>query len=223
MNRGPHNPSLAHELQDHNRTSDHVGDKYRVLHAQNSHYFPPIKWDSSGGTQVGFSVLIAMTIIATVLTELLAVTRGQGAEDGTATPKRELIGFDPESWQALDLLSRDSSKDLQELADEAFADLLAKHRRPRTLKDALKQSATACATRSKSAPRAEEHDIFASLAECGTALGSSRATLMNRPGANDFLLSWQHSRDSCNAASTGLAMGGATQPRSALLPLSVDS
>ena len=41
-------------------------------------------------------------------------------------PKRKLIGFDPETWQALELLSRDSGKDLQELADEAFADLLAK-------------------------------------------------------------------------------------------------
>ncbi len=32
-------------------------------------------------------------------------------------------------------------KSLQELADEAFADLLKKHRRPVTLKQALKQSA----------------------------------------------------------------------------------
>jgi hypothetical protein len=54
--------------------------------------------------------------------------------------KRKLIGFDPEAWQALDVLSRDSGKDLQALADEAFGDLLAKHHRPRTLKDALKQS-----------------------------------------------------------------------------------
>ena len=56
-------------------------------------------------------------------------------------PNRKLIGFDPEILQALELLSRDSGKDLQALADEAFADLLAKHHRPRTLKDALKQSA----------------------------------------------------------------------------------
>jgi hypothetical protein len=55
--------------------------------------------------------------------------------------KRKLIAFAPETMHALDLLSRDSGKDLQELADEAFADLLAKHQRPRTLKDALKQSA----------------------------------------------------------------------------------
>ncbi len=56
------------------------------------------------------------------------------------TPKRKLIGFDPDTWQALDVLSRDSGKDLQALADEAFGDLLTKHHRPRTLKDALKQS-----------------------------------------------------------------------------------
>jgi hypothetical protein len=55
-------------------------------------------------------------------------------------PKRKLIGFDPETWQALDVLSRDSGKDLQALADEAFGDLLAKYHRPCTLKDALKRS-----------------------------------------------------------------------------------
>jgi hypothetical protein len=55
-------------------------------------------------------------------------------------PKRKLIGFELDTWQALELLSRDSGKDVQELADEAFADLLTKHHRPRTLKDALKQS-----------------------------------------------------------------------------------
>ena len=57
-----------------------------------------------------------------------------------APPKRKLIGFDPETWQALKLLSRDSGNALQELADEAFADLLVKHHRPRTLRDALKES-----------------------------------------------------------------------------------
>ena len=56
-------------------------------------------------------------------------------------PNRKLIGFDPAILQALELLSRDSGKDLQALADEAFADLLAKHHRPRSFKDALKQSA----------------------------------------------------------------------------------
>jgi hypothetical protein len=34
------------------------------------------------------------------------------------------IQFDDETWQALDLLARDQMKTFQELADEAFADLL---------------------------------------------------------------------------------------------------
>jgi hypothetical protein len=38
----------------------------------------------------------------------------------------------------LQLFSRESMRDLQELADEAFADLLRKHGRPVTLKEALR-------------------------------------------------------------------------------------
>jgi predicted transcriptional regulator len=55
--------------------------------------------------------------------------------------KRKLIGFDPETLRALEQLARDGGKSVQDLADEAFADLLAKHHRPRSLKEALKQSA----------------------------------------------------------------------------------
>jgi len=54
--------------------------------------------------------------------------------------RRKLIEFDAETWHALHLLSRDRMQSLQELADEAFADLLKKHRRPVTLKQALKES-----------------------------------------------------------------------------------
>jgi len=52
---------------------------------------------------------------------------------------RKLIGFDPEAQRALELLSRDSEKSLQELADEAFSDLMAKHHGACTLVEALKQ------------------------------------------------------------------------------------
>jgi hypothetical protein len=55
--------------------------------------------------------------------------------------RRKLIGFDEETWQALDLLARDSMTTVQELADEAFRDLLQKHGRPIDLKTALRQSA----------------------------------------------------------------------------------
>jgi hypothetical protein len=66
---------------------------------------------------------------------------------------RKLIGFDPETKQALELLSRDSGRSLQQLADEAFADLLAKHHRPRTLKDALKQSSRRAPANENKPPR----------------------------------------------------------------------
>ena len=51
------------------------------------------------------------------------------------------VQFDQETWNAIDLLARDSMKDFQELADEAFRDLLKKHGRPTDLKSALRQSA----------------------------------------------------------------------------------
>ncbi len=51
------------------------------------------------------------------------------------------IQFDDESWAALDLLARDHMMTFQELADEAFADLLKKHNRPVDLRSALRKSA----------------------------------------------------------------------------------
>jgi len=54
--------------------------------------------------------------------------------------KRKLLAFDAETWQALDLLARDSMKSWQELSDEAFRDLLKKHGRADDLKAALKLS-----------------------------------------------------------------------------------
>jgi hypothetical protein len=51
------------------------------------------------------------------------------------------VQFDAETWQALDLLARDRMMDFQEIADEAFRDLLRKHGRPTDLKTALRQSA----------------------------------------------------------------------------------
>jgi hypothetical protein len=51
------------------------------------------------------------------------------------------IQFDDETWQALHLLAKDSMSSFQELADEAFRDLLRKHNRPVGLSAALRQSA----------------------------------------------------------------------------------
>jgi hypothetical protein len=69
------------------------------------------------------------------------------------------VQFDDETWQAVDLLGRDQLKTFQEMADEAFRDLLRKHGRAATLKEALRRSAGESATvhsirsKSKSAPK----------------------------------------------------------------------
>jgi non-homologous end joining protein Ku len=55
---------------------------------------------------------------------------------------RKLIDFDDETLDKLTQLGRDRMATLQELADEAFADLLKKHGIPIDLKDALRKSAT---------------------------------------------------------------------------------
>jgi hypothetical protein len=52
----------------------------------------------------------------------------------------ELFVFDPATWHALDRLAKDRMETIQELADEAFRDLLKKHRRPTTLREMLRES-----------------------------------------------------------------------------------
>ena len=59
---------------------------------------------------------------------------------GASPQRRKLIAFDEETWQAIDILARDSMKSWQELSDEAFRDLLKKHGRADDLKTALKLS-----------------------------------------------------------------------------------
>ena len=54
---------------------------------------------------------------------------------------RKLIAFDDDTFDKLKQLGRDRMATLQELADEAFADLLKKHGIPVDLKDALRKSA----------------------------------------------------------------------------------
>jgi non-homologous end joining protein Ku len=54
---------------------------------------------------------------------------------------RKLIEFDDDTFDKLKQLGRDRMGTLQELADEAFADLLRKHGIPVDLKDALRKSA----------------------------------------------------------------------------------
>src|SRR5215470_8459020 len=63
-----------------------------------------------------------------------------GSHRGAAM-RGKRVQFDDETWHALNLLAHDQMKDFQELADEAFRDLLRKHGRPLDLKEALRRSA----------------------------------------------------------------------------------
>jgi hypothetical protein len=60
---------------------------------------------------------------------------------------RKLIAFDDDTFDKMKQLARDRMATLQELADEAFADLLRKHGIPVDLKDALRKSAALTKTR----------------------------------------------------------------------------
>jgi membrane carboxypeptidase/penicillin-binding protein PbpC len=51
------------------------------------------------------------------------------------------VMFDRATWQAVELLARDQMKDLAEVTEEAFRDLLKKHGRSADLREALKLSA----------------------------------------------------------------------------------
>ena len=51
------------------------------------------------------------------------------------------IQLDDETWSELRLMALDRTMTFQELADEAFADLLKKHGRPVDLRAALRKSA----------------------------------------------------------------------------------
>jgi hypothetical protein len=55
--------------------------------------------------------------------------------------KRKIIEFDAETWQALHSLALDRMNTVQELVEDAVADLVKKHNRPVTLKEALEASA----------------------------------------------------------------------------------
>ena len=50
------------------------------------------------------------------------------------------VQFDDETWEAIEALMRDSGSSLQKLTEEAFADLLKKHKQPVGLMASLKES-----------------------------------------------------------------------------------
>ena len=59
---------------------------------------------------------------------------------------RKLIAFDDDTFDKLTQLGCDRMATIQELADEAFADVLKKHGIPIDLKDALRKSAASSKT-----------------------------------------------------------------------------
>ena len=50
------------------------------------------------------------------------------------------VQCDNETWEAIEALMRDSGSSLQKLTEEAFADLLKKHKQPVGLMASLKES-----------------------------------------------------------------------------------
>jgi hypothetical protein len=68
---------------------------------------------------------------------------------------RKLIAFDDDTFDKLRQLARDRMATIQELADEAFADLLKKHGVPIDLKDALRKSARETGANAKVVPLAK--------------------------------------------------------------------
>ena len=69
----------------------------------------------------------------------------------TPGAKRKIIEFDAETWQALHSLALDRMNTIQELVEDAITDLLKKHHRPVTLKEAL--------TASTSEPSESRHGV----------------------------------------------------------------
>jgi hypothetical protein len=67
------------------------------------------------------------------------------AKKRTTKKAGDLVGkrlqFDRETWNAIDLLARDQMKDIPELTEEAFRDLLKKYGRSADFREALKLSA----------------------------------------------------------------------------------
>jgi hypothetical protein len=51
------------------------------------------------------------------------------------------VQFDEEMWAAINLLRQERRRSFQQLADEAFRDLLEKYHRPADLKTQLRESA----------------------------------------------------------------------------------
>jgi hypothetical protein len=72
----------------------------------------------------------------------VAIKSASVAKQEAGLVVRKLIAFDEDTFDKLKQLGRDRMATIQELADEAFADVLKKHGIPVDLKDALRKSAS---------------------------------------------------------------------------------
>ena len=66
-------------------------------------------------------------------------TKASKRNEGDLVGKR--IPFDRATWDAVDLLAREQMKDVSEITEEAFRDLLKKYGRSADFRQALKLSA----------------------------------------------------------------------------------
>lgn len=75
----------------------------------------------------------------------MAKKRKSKAKAGKKTDDDDLVGkriqFDRATWDAIDLLAREQMKDLPEITEEAFRDVLEKYGRSADFRTALKMSA----------------------------------------------------------------------------------
>jgi hypothetical protein len=112
------------------------------------------RW-ANGGSAIGVPVATGERATRcrpaeTATTGVSVMSRGPVKNAGAQVGKR--VVFDRETWSALDLMARDRMMTFQELADEAFRDLLKKHNRPTDLRTALKQSARQIAANQNAKP-----------------------------------------------------------------------
>jgi hypothetical protein len=70
----------------------------------------------------------------------VARPRKKLAADQSDTVGKRVV-LDRELWHAIDVLARDRMQDFQELAEEAFRDVLKKHGRTDDIREALRLSA----------------------------------------------------------------------------------
>jgi len=75
----------------------------------------------------------------------MAKTKKRKAETKAKQADDDLVGkrlqFDRATWDAIDLMRREQMKDLQELTEEAFRDLLKKYGRTADVREAFRLSA----------------------------------------------------------------------------------